>query len=106
MSKILQQGTVFNDIECLHQAITESGLTAICNENYDLLTMEGFNGQTFQANVGIKKDNFREVTEMFTYGDLGFVRPENGDGNFTLIADDMLAGTKQFGTFFDNFSQK
>jgi len=103
MSKILEQGTVFNDIECLHQAVTESGLTAICTDNYSMVTMEGYTEQ-FQAELGIRKANFREVTGQFTYGDLGFSRTE--DGSFKLTADDILVRSSAFGTFYDAFSVK
>ncbi|SRR6266702_814198 len=104
MSKILEQPTAFNDIECLHQTITESGFTAICNKNYDLLTMDGYRDQKFQANIGIKKDDFVKVTGQFTYGDLGFSR--GNDGSFALTADDILMGSHQFGEVYDKFSQK
>jgi hypothetical protein len=101
MSKVLEQETEFNDLECVRESIAEHGLTPVFNENGNLVTMEGYDEQ-FLADIGIAKTNFMEVTKLHSYGDLGF--KQNEDGSVKFIGDDALMSNSQFGEFYDKFS--
>jgi hypothetical protein len=101
MSKILEQNTQFNDLDCLREAATEQGFETVYDDG-NLVTMHGYNSKTFQVNLGITKGNFESVTGMSTYGDLGFRQQD--DGNFKLIGDDILIKSREFGGVMDKLT--
>jgi len=99
MSKILEQQTVFTDIDVIREALAQQGFTPVFREGYPLHTMQGYAGTTFKANVGVTKANFSAVTGLHTYGDLGFTT--KADGTIGFIGDDMLIERPAFTPIFD-----
>src|SRR5437899_8644186 len=71
MSKVLSQDTQFTSIDLIRQAIEMQGFTPVFAEGLGLMQFDGYAGQKFEANVGIRKANYTAVTKGHTYGDLG-----------------------------------
>ena len=99
MSKILEQETQFTDIHIIREALEQQGFTPVFNADYTARTMQGYQHQKFKANVGVTSDNFKKVTGLHTFGDLGFARKADGTIGFT--GDDLLIETPAFATVYD-----
>jgi hypothetical protein len=99
MSKILEHETEFTDIDVIREALEQQGFSPVFNKGYTARTMRGFAGTTFKANLGVRSDNFTEVTGLHTYGDLGFAA--KADGTIGFIGDDLLIATPRFVPVFD-----
>jgi hypothetical protein len=99
MSKVLACETQFTDMDTIRQALEQQGFTPVYQEGYPSFTMKGYSSQTFQANLGVTKANFTEVTKEFTYGDMGFEQKASGEIGFT--GDDLIMNTPYFKNAFD-----
>lgn len=99
MSKILEQDTEFTDIDVIREALEQQGFSPVFKPGYAARSMHGFQGATFEANLGVTKANFTVVTGLHTYGDLGFVT--KADGTIGFIGDDILIQSRGFESVYD-----